>query len=163
MAKTHSARYLKKQIEVKGRLIVLPEEPGELYVNGPGNAKPHYHVFKTDEELKHCPGCNKWLPLSAYSVNKRSRDGYSSYCRRCNCIASTVYQQKRFERLKKELDYIKLEYVKKVKDKKLTSEELRAELLYLMDALFDYKTSEVHLYVQYLFDVVGKAPLLTKK
>lgn len=61
-------------------------------------------------ELKHCPKCDRDLPLNMFGKNKSKKDGLQNYCKEC--------RHKEYVDTKEKYDEYRKEYRKKDKDKK---------------------------------------------
>jgi 5-methylcytosine-specific restriction enzyme A len=48
---------------------------------------------------KHCSHCGEWLPLEAFRLNKRMKDGRSSWCAACQREATRQWREGRREEL----------------------------------------------------------------
>lgn len=44
--------------------------------------------------MKHCPDCDRTLPLTEFTSNKRAKDGLSVYCRGCMSARNKAYRGK---------------------------------------------------------------------
>ena len=49
-------------------------------------------------ELKQCPKCKQWKPVSEFNKSRNRKDGLRCYCKKCQVIYRKEYYQKNKER-----------------------------------------------------------------
>lgn len=49
-------------------------------------------------DVKHCPGCRSWVPVTGFKANSTARDGRDSYCLPCRRAYDREYARARRDR-----------------------------------------------------------------
>lgn len=61
-------------------------------------------AFQANEELvaktKICPKCGKELPVTSFYIDRKTKSGYASYCKRCQSLAVIKSRESQIEKIK---------------------------------------------------------------